>query len=283
MKVLKKQISAKDGSGLILLRPETPEDLWHAYNLLQVGDLVRCTTLRKVVKESNTGSTSSSKKRMSLTIKLQKIDFDPQSLQVRLSGITTSESDFVRMGSHHTLTLELEQNFSLEKLCWDQIYLDLIEEACHPERQSEVAAVVMQTGLAHVCLIAGSLTVTKARIEINVPKKRSGSSQHAKAVQRFYEAVYQAILRHVPWTQIKVLLIGSPGFVKDDFLAFCTQESVRREDRVFIENKSKILLVRASSGHKHALEEVLADPSIAAQMTETKVAREVQVLHRFMR
>jgi protein pelota len=134
-----------------------------------------------------------------------------------------------------------------------------------------------------VCLIAGSLTVTKARIEINVPKKRSGSSQHAKAVQRFYEAVYQAILRHVPWTQIKVLLIGSPGFVKDDFLAFCTQESVRREDRVFIENKSKVLLVRASSGHKHALEEVLADPSIAAQMTETKVAREVQVLHRFMR
>jgi protein pelota len=283
MKVLKKQISAKDGSGLVLLRPETPEDLWHAYNLLQVGDLVRCTTLRKVIKESNTGSTSSSKKRMSLTINLQKIDFDPQSLQVRLSGITTSESDVVRLGSHHTLTLELEQNFSLEKTCWDQIYLDLIEEACHPERQSEIAACVMQTGLAHVCLIAGSLTVTKARIEVNIPKKRTGSSHHCKAIARFYEAVYQALLKYVPWTKIKVLLIGSPGFVKDDFWAFVQKEAVRRDDRVFIENKAKVLLVKASSGHKHALEEVLGDASIAAQMTETKVAKEVQVLHRFMR
>lgn len=283
MKILKKQISAKDGSGVVVLRPETPEDLWHSYNLLQEGDLVRCTTLRKVIKESSTGSTSSSKKRMSLTIQLRKVDFDPQSLQVRLSGITTSESEFVRLGSHHTLTLELQQNFSLEKQCWDQIYLDLIEEACHPERQSEVAAVVMQTGLAHVCLIAGSLTVTKARIEVNIPKKRTGSSQHSKSIQKFYEAVYQALLRHVPWDKVKILLIGSPGFVKDDFYQYLIQESIKRDDRVFIEHKSKILLVKASSGHKHALEEVLSDASIVSQMEETKVAKEVQVLQKFMR
>lgn len=283
MKVLKKQISAKDGSGLILLRPETPEDLWHSYNLLQEGDLVRCTTLRKVIKETSTGSTSSSKKRMSLTIRLKKVDFDPQSLEVRLSGITTSESDFVRMGSHHTLTLELMQNFSLEKACWDQIYLDLIDEACHPERQSEVAAVVMQVGLAHLCLIAGSLTITKARIDVNIPKKRTGSSQHAKSVQKFYEAVYQALLRHVPWDKVKIVLIASPGFVKDDFYQYILQESVRRDDRVFVENKAKILLVKASSGHKHSLEEVLSDASILSQMEETKVAKEVAVLNKFMR
>ena len=283
MKVLKKQISAKDGSGVVVLRPETPEDLWHTYNLLQEGDLVRCTTLRKVIKETSTGSTSSSKKRMSLTIRLKKVDFDPEFLEVRLSGITTSESDFVRMGSHHTLTLELMQNFSLEKECWDQIYLDLIDEACHPERQSEVAAVVMQVGLAHVCLIAGSLTVTKARIEVNIPKKRTGSSQHAKSIQKFYEAVYQALLRHVPWDKVKIILIGSPGFVKDDFYQYILQESVRRNDRVFIENKSKILLVKASSGHKHALEEIFCDASILSQMEETKVAKEAQALQEFMR
>lgn len=70
MKIIKKQISAKDGSGMVQLRPETDEDLWHAYNLLQKGDLVRCTTIRKVVKESNTGSTTSSKKRLMLVGKV---------------------------------------------------------------------------------------------------------------------------------------------------------------------------------------------------------------------
>jgi protein pelota len=150
MKLLKRQISAKDGSGFVFLRPDTPEDLWFAYNLLQNGDLVRCTTHRKVIKESNTGSVSSSKKRMMLTISLQKVDFDPVSLQVRLSGTVQQENDFVRLGSYHTLTLELNQNFSIEKQCWDQIYLDILDEATHPDRQAEIAAVVLQgSGYVH--------------------------------------------------------------------------------------------------------------------------------------
>ena len=85
MKCLKKVISAKDASGFISLRPDVPEDLWHAYNLLQEGDLVKCTTIRKVVKESSTGSTTSSKMRMNLTIEANKVDFDPDTFQ-ELSG-----------------------------------------------------------------------------------------------------------------------------------------------------------------------------------------------------
>lgn len=284
MKLVKRQISAKDGSGMVLLRPDTPEDLWHAYNLLQDGDLVRCTTHRKVVKESSTGSVSSNKKRMMLTVALKQVDFDPSSLQVRLSGTVQQENEFVRLGSHHTLTLELNQNFSIEKSCWDQIYLDILEEATNPDQQAEIAAIVLQgSGLAHVCLVTGALTITKARIDVNIPKKRTGSSQHSKATTKFYEAIYQAILRHVDFYKVKCVVMGSPGFVKDDLLAYIKQESVRRDDRPFIENKSKFVLCKASSGHKHALEEVFADPFVAGQITETKVAREVLVLQRFMR
>lgn len=283
MKLLKRNISAKDGSGSIMLRPDTPEDLWHAYNLVTKGDLVRCTTVRKVVKESSTGSTTSSKKRLNLTIDVRKVDFDPDALEVRLSGKVQSENGLVRMGAHHTLTLELHQNFTLEKECWDQIYLDIVEEACNPERQAEIAAVVMHSGLAHVCLVTGSLTITKARIDVNIPKKRTGSSQNAKAINRFFEAVYQAVLRHVDFGKVKVVLVGSPGYVKEDFFQYLQQESVRCDDRPFIENKSKFVLCKASSGHKHALDEVFSDPTIMARMNDTKVAREVEVLNKFMR
>jgi protein pelota len=288
MKLLKRQISQKDGSGMVLLRPETPEDLWHAYNLLQVGDLVRCTTVRKVVKESAaTGSTNSSKRRMMLTISVQKVDFDAASdvLQLRLSGTVTSENDNgVRLGAHHTLTLELHQNFSIEKTCWDQILLDRIHEATHPELQAEIAAIVLQgSGLAHVCLVTGALTITKARINVNIPKKRTGSSAHGKSVVKFYQAIYQAILHHVDFDAVKVVLLASPGFVKDDLFQYILTESVRCEDRALIANKSKFVLCKASSGHKHALEEVFSNPEIMSQMTDTKVAREVQVLNKFMR
>jgi protein pelota len=137
--------------------------------------------------------------------------------------------------------------------------------------------------LAHVCLVTGALTITKARIEVNIPKKRTGSSNHSKSMTKFFEAVYQAILRHIDFTKIKCIVLGSPGFVKDDFFQYIKEESVRRDDRPFIENKSKFVLCKASSGHKHSLEEIFNDPTVAAQMTETKVAKEVQVLHKFMR
>ena len=271
MKLLKKQISAKDGSGFVSLLPNTPEDLWHTYNLLQKGDKVRCTTLRKVNKESSTGSVTSSKVRMNLTIEVTKLEFFKDSLEVRISGPNVAESAHVRMGAFHTLTLELDRQFSIEKECWDQIYLDRIQEACNPEQGAEIACVVMSGGLAHVCLVTGSVTVTKARIDLNIPKKRTGSSGHGKAITKFYDAVYRAILTHVQFDKIKCVLLGSPGFQKDDFFKYLLAESVRRDDRPFIESKGKFVLCHASSGHKHAIEELFSDPSIMSRVTETKV------------
>jgi protein pelota len=283
MKLLKRDISSKDGSGFVSLLPTTPEDLWHTYNLLQTGDRIRCTTLRKVNKESSTGSVTSTKVRMNLTIEVTKVEFFKDSLEVRISGPNSAESAHVRMGAFHTLTLEIDRQFSIEKQCWDQIYLDRIDEACNPDRGADIAAVVMSGGLAHVCLVTGSVTVTKARIDMNIPKKRTGSSAHSKAITKFHDAIYRAVLTHVPFDKVKCILLGSPGFQKDDFYKYLLSESVRRDDRPYIENKAKFVLCHSSSGHKCAIEELFSDPSILSKVTETKLSKEIEILNKFMR
>lgn len=48
MKVLKRQISSKDGDGFVQMKTEEAEDMWHAYNLIADGDRVRTSTVRKV-------------------------------------------------------------------------------------------------------------------------------------------------------------------------------------------------------------------------------------------
>lgn len=48
MKLVSRDVSGKDGTGTVVLRPEEPEDMWHVYNLIGEGDLVRTTTFRKV-------------------------------------------------------------------------------------------------------------------------------------------------------------------------------------------------------------------------------------------
>lgn len=77
MKILKKSIDAT-GVGFVTIKPEHPEDLWHAYNLISVGDVVTCATFRKVVKVTNTGSSSSSRVKMTLTVEVLKVDFEPK-------------------------------------------------------------------------------------------------------------------------------------------------------------------------------------------------------------
>lgn len=57
MKVLRRQISAKDGDGFVQMKTEEAEDMWHAYNLIFAGDRVRTSTVRKV-QTSSTAQTA---------------------------------------------------------------------------------------------------------------------------------------------------------------------------------------------------------------------------------
>lgn len=71
-----------------------------------------------------------------------------------------------QMGAYHTLDLELQRNFTISKQVWDTVVLDRLEEACDPVKQAEVAAVVMQPGLANVCLLTSAMTIVRQRIDV---------------------------------------------------------------------------------------------------------------------
>src|SRR4051794_19152766 len=85
------------------------------------------------------------------------------------------------------------------------------------------------SGLANVCLITANMTIVRQRIEIPIPRKRRGSvKNHENGLQRFYEQVYQAIIRHVNFEVVKALIIASPGFVKDQLYSYMFAEAVVR-------------------------------------------------------
>lgn len=49
--------------------------------------------------------------------------------------------------------------------------------ACDPTQHADLAAIVMQEGLAHVCLITSNMTLVRAKLETNIPRKRKGMCQ----------------------------------------------------------------------------------------------------------
>lgn len=282
MKLVSKDVSAKDGSGQVALIPEEDEDMWHAFNIIAEGDSLRSTTIRKVQTESATGSTSSQKVRTTLTISVEDVDFDTAACMLRVKGRNIQENQYVKMGAYHTVDLELNRKFVLAKECWDAIALERIENACDPSQKADVAAVVMQEGLAHVCLVTSNMTLCRAKIDVNIPRKRKGNcSQHDKSLAKFYETILQAILRHINFEIVKCFLIASPGFVKEQFSEYLWSEAVRAEYKVLLENRSKFVLVHSSSGFKHSLKEALQDPAVSARLQDTKFSSEVKSLEQF--
>lgn len=82
------------------------------------------------------------------------------------------------------------RQFTLAKKQWDSVVLERIEQACDPAWSADVAAVVMQEGLAHICLVTPQHDPHSGQGGSEHPRKRKGNcSQHDRALERFYEQV----------------------------------------------------------------------------------------------
>eukprot|EP00897_Mesotaenium_endlicherianum_P004863 jgi/Mesen1/4404/ME000225S03393 len=225
MKIVKRSY-IPGGPGFVKVVPEEAEDLWHAYNLIAHGDNVASTTMRKVQRET-AGGEEAERVRLKLEIDVEAVEYDAVAAVLRVRGKNTSKSD-------HEV--------------WDSIAIGILKEASDPATSADVAAVMMQEGLANLCLVGGSVTTVKARIETSMPRKRGPAIA---------------------------------GYDKDQFAEYMYAEAARKELRAIIENKSKIILAHASSAYKHALKEVLSVPAVMAQIRDTKAAREVKGMEEF--
>lgn len=139
------------------------------------------------------------------------------------------------MGAYHTLDLELNRKFQLQKPEWDSIFLERIDMACDITQNADLGAVIMQEGLAHLCLINSSMTLVRSKIDVNIPRKRKGNvSQHEKGLAKFYESVMQGIIRHINFDIVKCVLIASPGFVKDQFFDYMIEQAIKTDNKVIM-------------------------------------------------
>ncbi|KAL9646443.1 hypothetical protein ABK040_006440 [Willaertia magna] len=281
MKLVKKDITGKDGAGIIELIPEVDEDLWHLYHIIAVGDNVKATTIRKVSKETNTGLVQNEKVKITIIVKVEKIDFDPKGKSFRISGKNISENKYIKLGQYHTFDIELSRKISISKGRWDSIYLDRLQESTDVTKNADLAAIILAEGKAHICLITPHMTIEKQKIEKSISKKRYSPESHEKDLEKFYDAIIRGIQQHLNFDVIKCVLLASPGFINEQFLNYLIKYANEKDAKDILINKDKFLLVHSNSGHKHALKEVLADESVLKKLSDTKAANEVKTLEEF--
>ena len=265
--------------------PETPDDVWHVYNLIVVDDEVECTTTRKLKKESALESRRDAASRvvkLTLRVRCSGTEYDAEASTIRVKGINKTECEEVKLNAHHTLEVGIGRGVKIEKETWDSVDVRRLEEAADPAASADVAAVLLVDGLANIVLVGATQTIVKAKIETSMPRKRGMALMgYEKAESKFFTNVAAAVERHVSFEKIKCLVIAGPGFTKDVFLDFLKLEAVRKEWKAIQTNVGRIIKAHASSAYVHSLSEVLENPNVRGLISETKAASEVKALDEF--
>jgi protein pelota len=260
--------------------------------LIQEHDRIRAKAVRRVSKVSDSGSTSSQRIALDLTIAVTATDFDVASGQLHVAGKVASENEHVKLGQHHTLDLELNRKFTLEKADgWDSVALEMLKEACDTERRAELWAVVLGEGTANICMITEHQTILRQHIEVPVPRKRKGGADgHTKGMDRFFATTLSTLLRQIDVTSTSStqqgkalpLLLASPGFVAQAFLQYMKAEATRTTNKPLLALVPSVIIAHASSAHVHALSDILSSPAITTKLSDTKYARETALMDKFL-
>ncbi|KAI1085394.1 hypothetical protein F5B20DRAFT_574909 [Whalleya microplaca] len=282
--VASKSSQTLDGlsEGSVTLLPVEPEDMWHANNLIGPEDVIKAHAIRKVTKESKTGSTMSERIHTDLTIRVTSTFFDAAASQLHVSGTVIVENSFVSLGQYHTLDLELNRPFTIwKKYGWDSVAKETLQDALKQDNEGTVAAIVMQEGMANICLITEFRTILKQRVESSIPKKRATSSDQDSGMKRFYEKTLQTLVRSIDFSKPRPLLLASPGFVATDFKKYMADEGARRVDKQLMAIAKEATVVHASTGHLHSLNEILKSPEVLATMKDMKFSKETAFMDDF--
>lgn len=277
----KKQIT-KDHSGFVNLIVDSEEDLWALYNIIGVGDAIKTKMNRKIQHE--TGSKKSSKKIcIILTLIIEEIDYSQQDSIIRIKGKNLKENEYVAIGQYQTVDISIDSFFTLYKKFWDEMHLQTLNNSLDVTKTSEIAAIIMEEGVAHLYYISNNQTVLKGKVEISIPKKRSGSTEHDKGKTRFFEKIFNNLLKQINFENIKCVVIASPGFTKDDFKKYMDEQidDNPKDNAVIKNNINKFLYTHSSSGYKHSLEEILAKPDIKRAIKSTKCINDVEAMEDF--
>lgn len=72
-------------------------------------------------------------------------------------------------------------------------------------------------------------------------------------MHKFFDAIIQAIVRHINFEVVKCVLLASPGFVKDQLFEYMIQWATKMDEKKILDNKSKFVLAHSSSGFKHSV------------------------------
>jgi len=251
--------------GKVRLRIIDLDDLWYLSNLIDEGDLVKGKTTRKL-KIGSEDQTTSIKKTITLKLKVEKIEFHKYQNSLRVSGRVIDGPEDVPNGSYHTLSLEENSDFILEKNSWLNYQKEkLIESSekrnifliCVLDREEVLFSLSKRQGTEKILQLTGE-----------VPKK----GKEIELKKEFYSEIIKLLIEYNSRYQPEGIVLASPAFFKEDLFKQITDVQLRK----------KIVLATCSSVSDNAITEVMKSPELQTLLKKSRVRQELMLVEELL-
>ncbi len=263
------RILGKDGGlGEIKVLPETDDDIWHLYNVICVGDLVTASTTRRDEKaDDKLRAERAEKKRMTLGVRVEKIEYDQEGLRMRLLGVI--EEGPQDIGQHHTLIIEVGEQLRIRKTHWKQTQIDRLESAVKDTVKPRIVFVSLDQDEATVAV----LRAYGLKEIVTVRSMRSGKQYDEKGKPMDYHGEIINKLKAVATPDMPLVLLG-PGFEKEELADTISKLPKGTFGQVFVQHTGQSGMV--------GVNELIKSGLGAKILRESSVGTEMEMVNRLM-
>ncbi|HHQ45410.1 MAG TPA: mRNA surveillance protein pelota [Candidatus Altiarchaeales archaeon] len=270
MKVLKRDLRG----GYALVKTECLDDLWYLSQLVEAGDLVKTRTVRRIKdKDDSVRSSGGERKTITLAVRLDRVEFQPETDMLRLGGIIEEgPEDIVSIGSHHTFNVDTDTTLTIVKDSWSESSVNQLKEAEKSSMKANVLIAVLDRGEATMGLVRQS-GVRFNEVNYNVGGKYDESSGK-KDSESFYIQVKEALERTDDANNLSAIIIAGPGFEKEKFRRFLEDKSSKI--------LSKVVVDSSSMPGRSGVEEVLKRDNYAKIVDDLSSARDMKLIDKVL-
>jgi len=253
--------------GEIKMQVEVADDLWHLYNILTPGDLVYASTYRREeAKADKIRAERGEKKRMTLGIRLEKVEFGEFDNRLRLLGVIEEGPQDV--GAYHTLIMEEGEVLSVVKQQWKPSQLERVKRAVEDSKKPGVIFIALDDDEATVAVLRQFGVKHLADIFASGHGKDYATKEEGDYYGEILMKTKQAYSPGVP------LLILGPGFAKETLMA----KGREREPEMF----SKAFLFHTGQSGLTGIQELMKRGMGADVLKESRVAEETELVEKLL-
>ena len=252
------------------LRIDSLDDLWHLHELASAGDEATALTWRtaELDRKESERAGKAEKRAMTLTVRVESVEWDAYSNRLRLLGpITAGPQD---VGSYHTIVVEPMTELALRKpRGLKPHHLERLDEAVAQTAKPQVVFLSLEENEAVVAVLRQYGVQKMVEVFGHASGKMYATAKGEE--EAFFEEILLALREHR--AEGAPLLVVGPGFAKERFMAYARQKQPALVKGAAIEATGQAGLT--------GVHEAIKRGSVERVAKESRVARETGLVERF--